>query len=378
MKITILQADLNRYLQLVSKVVASRGQLPVLANVLIEAENEGLWLTTTNLEIGLRVMAGGKVEETGAVTIPAKSLSEFIGSLPGGSVNMETEGEKMKVKAGKFEGTFTGIAASEFPEVPRIRAGENKGGRVKINKKIIEEIAREVAYAAATDESRPVLTGVQVKLVDGLMCFTATDGFRLSKKTVLPSFVITDGSNWEEVGGLILPARTLLELARITNEGRKESVEMEVVKGNNQAIFGYDNIQLISRLLEGNFPEVDKIIPAENKTKTTMETGELIQAVKAASIFARESNNIVKFKIQESGVKIVAAGQQMGEGEVEVEAEVLGDESEIAFNYRYVLDYLGSLEEERVVLKSNGPLAPGVWEGEKEKGLLHLIMPVRV
>lgn len=374
MKVTILQENLNRGLSMVGRIVPSRGQLPILANVLMEGEKEGLWLTVTNLEIGLRVLVGGKVTEEGAITVPAKNLAEYTSSLTG-NVTLEGDTDKLLVIAGRSKATFSGIAASEFPVMPKYGASGSKKGISGIKRKVIVQTASQVAYAAAGEESRPVLTGVQLKKNGDKMWITATDGFRLSRKQVS----IEEDKDFEK--GLIMPARTLVELARIVGEGRKEEVAMEMVPENNQIIFEYDNTQLISRILEGNFPEVEKIIPSEFNTEVLVDKEELVRGVKAVSIFARDNSNIVRFRINEDKLTIEASASSSGEGADEIEVDKKGDDVVIAFNYRYVLDYINSVEEERIKIKLNGSLSPGVFVEEvegKEGDRIHLIMPVRV
>ena len=376
MKVNITKDDLNRGLTVVSRVVTGKGQLPVLGNVLIEAEKTGVILAGTNLELGLRADVGGKVTEEGKITVPGRNFSEFVNSLIGSTlVELETDGEKLKVKAGKFGATFAGIGASEFPIMPKMSDRGTKEQRFKVNMKVIGEIAREVAYAAAADESRPVLTGVQIKTNEKSIVFTATDGFRLARKRIQETGIRTA----EDLDGLILPARTILELARIGDEGGAGEVEMQVVKENNQVIFKAGKIEVISRVLEGNYPEVDKIIPNEWKTRVILSKEELERAVRAAGIFARDNNNIIKLSVVSSQLSVRAAAKESGESEIEIEIEKMeGEEGEISFNYRYVMDYLGSVDKENVILEMSGNLAPGVWKAEGEEGLTALIMPVRV
>ena len=378
MKISVLQKDLNRGLANVSRVVATRGQLPVLANVLLEAEKDGLKLAATNLEMGIREWVGGKIEVEGRLTVPAKSLSEFVGSLGGEVVGLEAEGDKLKVRCGKYTATFAGIDASEFPVMPKSGLTPAKAkeghGIIEIGSKLVLDIAMQVAYAAASDESRPVFTGVRFAVAGDQLAVTATDGFRLARKKIQDKGFKDMGS----LDGLVLPARTILELARMADGSAEKNMRIEVFSDNNQVIFGVGRSDLISRVLGGNYPEVDKIIPSEHKTRVIVERGDLINAVRAVGIFARENNNIIKFTIINSQFLISARASQAGESNVEIEAEMEGEDGEIAFNYKYVMDYLNSTASERVVLEMNGNLAPGVWRGEKDESLLALVMPVRV
>lgn len=367
MKAVVLQDDLNKGLGIVGRVVANRGQLPVLGNVLVEATTDGIILSATNLEIGLRAEVGGKVEETGAVTIPAKDLAELVGSLEG-SLSLSTDGEKLRIEGGGSRAVFSGIAASEFPPLP-VFSDKNK--RTKIDRKILGGIAKQVAYAAASDESRPVLTGVRFQVIGDSLTVVATDGFRLARKMLnAQSSMLNDD--------LILPARTIVELARVTEEQGSEEVEMEAIKQNNQVIFRSGKVEVISRVLEGNFPDTEKIIPKSFGTQIIVEKNVWLNALRAAGIFARDNSNIVRFQIRGSSLIVKAAASGVGEGESEIEIEKEGEDGEIAFNYKFVTDFLNSTEAERVVFKMNDNLSPGVWGVEKDDSLVALVMPVRV
>jgi DNA polymerase-3 subunit beta len=286
-------------------------------------------------------------------------------------VELETSGEKLKVSGGKLTATFAGIAATEFPVMPKAREVP-EGKMFKMKKKIIEEVAVQVAFAAAADESRPVLTGVLMQPTGKSLVVTATDGFRLSRKVI-----VGIGMGGEEKG-LIVPARTIMEMARVATEGKKEEMVMGILPETNQIIMEYDEIELMSRVLEGNFPDVEKIIPKEEKCEMVVEREEMLRAIRAAGIFARESANVVRFKIQDSSLVISASSSQTGESEIEIEIEKKGEDGQIAFNYRYVLDYLNSVGADRVTFKMTESLAPGVFGIEGDESLTHIIMPVRV
>src|SRR3989344_2792694 len=362
MDIKIHQENLSRGLSLVSRYTSNKGQLPILANVLIEAKPEGISLLATNLEMGIRVDLGGKTEKPGQITVPAKNLTEFVSSLPVETIELKSEGEKLKISCVKSNAVFATTDAKEFPIIPR--AGEQESGRVEVEGHLIKEIATQVAFASATDESRPVLTGVKFEKLGKNLIVTATDGFRLSRKIIL------SGNN--QMPTIILPSRTILELARV---GEEDQILMEVVSQNNQVIFTCGKIEIISRILEGNFPEVDKIIPKEFRTQVTVDRGELLRAVRAAGIFARDSNNIIKCSVLGAQCSIKATGGQTGGSESVVDAEIEGDEIQISFNYKYVVDFLNSVGEERIIMKFNESTTPAVFVSEKDSSLVHLIMP---
>ncbi|MDO8488096.1 MAG: DNA polymerase III subunit beta [bacterium] len=367
MKATVSQSDLARGLSQVSRALSSRVQLPVLNNVLVEAVKGGVTLSATNLEIGIRTHIGGKVTAEGALTVPARSWTEFVTSLSGDNLELEDNEMKLKVKAGKYQATFSGVDASEFPVLPV----HGSAGQA-ISSQLLGQIASQVAYAAATDESRPVLTGIKFQRSGDNLAVVATDGFRLSRKLIPldPKLagLITD---------LILPARTISEVARIASESKEDQVTIESVIKNNQVIFSCAGTDLISRVLEGNYPDVEKIIPSDLPVEAILDRQEFTRSLKAASIFARENNNIVRFKITDAKFNISAQAAQAGESEIEIEAETTG-EGEIAFNYKFVADVLGSLTSERVRLQVKDHLSPGVFRPEKDDSLLALVMPVRI
>lgn len=369
MKASILQTDLARGLNLVNRVVTSRGQLPILSNVLLDAKATGLSLSATNLELGMRVAAGGKVEQVGAVTIPGRNLAEFVGSLSLGTVKLETDGERLKVGLDKSSAIFAGIGASEFPILPMA-----KSVKPVLAKKGVLQLSAQVAYAAAAEESRPVLTGIKFGLNATGLTAVATDGFRLSRKSIPES----DKKTKETIGeGLILPSRTILELARIVAEAEEEAVSWEILKDNNQVVFICGQVELISRVIEGNYPDTEKIIPQTFKTQVTLDRLELVRVLRQVGIFAREGNNTVKWQILSDKMTVFASAPSLGENTTEIEAEVVGEGGTVAFNYKYVSDFLGSTDAERIVFKMNDAVSPGVFVPEKDETLIGLIMPVK-
>lgn len=368
MKVTLSQQDLTHGLNQVTRALSSRVQLPVLSNVLINVDKKGVSFAATNLEIGIRCSYGGQVEEEGSITIPARPLAEYVSNISDPKVTLETQESKLSVSGGKFQATFSGIDASEFPVLPkRSSTGQS------ISSQLLSQIASQVAYAAAVDESRPVLTGVRFVTNDSSLVIVATDGFRLSRKEIN----LESESKSSFPGNLILPAKTILEVAKIVSETKEETVTMDSVEKNNQVIFSCGDVDLISRVLEGNYPDTEKIIPADLPVQVTVDRQEFVKSLKAASIFARENNNIVRFEIRDSKFEIKSQSSQSGESGVTMEADNTG-EGEISFNYKFVADVLGSFSSERITLQMKDHLSPGVFRPEKEESLLALVMPVRI
>jgi DNA polymerase-3 subunit beta len=368
MKLTVLQENLISGLLRVGHCVSTKPQLPVLGNVLFKTDKGRLKLSTTNLEIGINVWVGAKIEKEGAITIPARVLTEFVSSLSAGKIEVEVEGMTFKILSGPSEAKINGVSADEFPVV--ITEGVKK--LADFEEALLVKIIDKVCFAAATDEGRPVLTGVLMVFNEKGIRAAATDGYRLS---------VVDA----EIGAgikreLILPAKMLMEVSRaIKGEGETEGgrVGMFLTEKDNQVVFRKDEVEVVSRLIEGRFPEFEKIVPDEKKTRVWWDREEFLRAVKTASIFARDSANIVRIKVDKKECLISANAEQVGENRCRVVGRVEGKEDEIAFNYKYLMDFLNTFDEEEVMFEMNGPLSPGVFKSKK-KGYLHIIMPVRV
>jgi DNA polymerase-3 subunit beta len=389
MKLSILQTNLARGLSTVGRCVGVKPTLPVLANVLLTTEKDRLRLSATNLETGVNYWLPAKILEPGAITIPAKVLTDFVTSLPSQTITLETTNLILHLSCGSFEANINGIAASEFPEISKALGKPT----LKLPLSTISKAIFQVAFAAAADEGRPVLTGVLVDLRKDELCLVATDGYRLSKRVILGMGKIIEK---EKKMKLIIPARTLTEVGRVvletkkSNEGESDQSQDEkgrlniaVLPERNQIMFALDEIEISSKLIEGKFPDFSKIIPTEVKTTVEVDTTELTHAVRVASIFARDSANIIKFSLDPKlGMELSANTKEVGDNVSKIEAKISGDKTDIAFNSRYILDLLSNIGSSRLVLEFSGSLAPGVFKpfsGKEEKSsFLHLIMPVRV
>jgi DNA polymerase-3 subunit beta len=372
MKLSVLQENLAKGLATASHSVASRVQLPVLSNVLLTTDRGRLKLSATDLETGINYWLGAKVSREGTISIPAKVLTEFVASLPVEKVELETKENSLLISCGNYQAEFNGLAATEFPRIPSVKG---KPDLTFAASDLIEAI-NQVALAAAQDEGRPVLTGVLFLVKGKHLILAATDGYRLSLKKLPTTKGIIESKELKK--GLIIPARTLIELARTAGEGEKENIGLTITKEANQAIFSTPDIEIVSRLIEGKYPDFEKIIPEKGKTNVAIDVAELTRAVRVAAIFAREAANVVRFKIDKKGIEITANTAQVGRNVARVEAKVNGPESKIAFNSRYLLDLLGIINSEQINLEMSGALKPGVFTCTVDQSFLHIIMPVRV
>lgn len=317
------------------------------------------------MEIGVRVNLPGKVTEEGEITTLARNFTEFVATVGDTQIEIAYLDNKLKINSGKFKADFPTISASEFPVIPKL---ENTT-QTSLEVDVVSKLAVQVAYAAALDESRPVLTGIKLTELDGELIAIGTDGFRLSKKNL--------GSKIKDLKAMIIPAKTILELSRVLNDTSQKSLSMITLVENNQVVFVTDQIELFSRVLEGNFPDVDKIIPKSFANRAVLDRSELVRGIRAAAIFARESNNIIRFKIQDSIFKILATSAASGETDLELEAETTGDGGEVVFNYKYVTDFLSSASTDRIVMQFNEATTPVQFESEGDATYLHIIMPIR-
>jgi DNA polymerase-3 subunit beta len=368
-KLSVMQENLARGLSVVSRAVSARSTLPVLANVLLKTEDGGLRLTTTNLEIGLVYWVPGKIETDGATTVPAKLLTDLVGSLGGGDrIDLETgAGETLHLTSGRFESHIKGIDADEFPSIQV--AGERPTTRIAQN--VLKRALDETAFAAATDEARPILTGVLCRFEGDTVTLAAADNYRIAVKTIPILDAVSETS-------VVIPARALNELARVLGD-TDDPVEVVLAQGRNQVMFHVEGIDLVSRLIDGQFPNYQSVLPKAHTTRAILDREELLRAVRPAALIAHESANIVKLQVSangESGIT-VSANAEVGDHVGQVEASVEGDGTAIAFNAKYLADVLTNVTAEQFALELQGPLAPGVFKPVGDDRYVHVVMPVR-
>jgi DNA polymerase III subunit beta len=380
MKLTCLQENLNRGLSIVGRAVATRTTLPITNNVLLKAEGGQLTLVATNLEMAISCWIGAKIEEEGAITVPAKLLTEFVSSLPSDtiSISLSPQTKTLGLKCARFEARISGVDAKEFPPIPNVEDGVTASVEVET----LRQAINQVVFAAATEESRPVLTGVCTQFEGSTLTLAAADGFRLAVfKLPLPDKV---GQKIE----VIIPARTLTELNRLMGT-QEEPVEVMLGKiegphSGNTAVFKLKNAELVSQLVQGTFPNYSQLIPKSYNTRVIVNVAEFLRATKTASIFARDGSGIVRLVVTPGNEKnpgrlaVSARSEEIGDDVGEIDATVEGADAKIAFNGKYLTDVLSVMKESQVALEMTNPSSPGLIKPVGSDNYTHVVMPMFV
>ena len=366
MKLKVLQENLHTSLTNASRFVSAKAQLPVLANILLKAAKTKLVVASTNLEIAISSSIGAQVAQEGEIAVPAKAITEIVSNLLPGTITLTAEKEQLKIESQSSTLNVLSMNTADFPLVPQ-RVDPKEA--LSLPKGPFLEGLSQVLFASSLDETRPVLTGILMIFKPQELVLVATDGFRLSQKRI-------EGKGLKKSQRLILPKSVLVEASRLSGEG--EEILFGYKESDNQAVFGFSDTVLSSRVLEGEFPDFEKIMPKETSLKVELDKEDFLRAVKLASVFARESANIVKLVFGKDSAKVLAESPSSGSQETQVEAKTEGSGIEIAFNYRFLEEFLHSVKGETVKIGLSSPSSPGVFTDPGDKDFIHLIMPVRV
>jgi DNA polymerase-3 subunit beta len=375
MKVTILQESLARGLSIVSRAVSPRSTLPVLSNVLIASDEGRMRLSATNLELGITCWIGAKIEEEGSTTVPARTFSDLVATLPSEqvSLNLNASTQTLNVHCGPSNTDIKCIDAQEFPPLPV----PDMEGAILLNVADFKNMIAQVVFAASVDEARPVLMGVLVMVDKDIITMASADGFRLSVRKGTLSQPATQPFT------AIIPARALGELARVAGDGN-EMISMVLPKGRGQVVFRMKEVELVSQLIDGTFPDYQQIIPRAYKSRTILSTPALLKACKQAEIFAREGSNVARFNIKSAGdlepgsVEISAQSEETGSNETIVAATIDGTGLLIAFNVKYLREVLEVIKSPNVALETSAANAPGVIRPVGDDNFLHVIMPMHL
>ncbi len=370
MKATVSSSALSAALGLVTRAVSPRSTLPVLANVLLETTDSGLKVTATNLDLTISATVPATVLEEGRTTAPARLLTEYVSSLSDAPCTMEldTATQVLKLSCGVHRANLHGIDAMEFPPLPRQEAAST----IEVDSTALQGAITQTVMAASADEASPVLTGTLLQIEGGKLTLAATDRHRLAVKTL-----DVDGASDATPVSVIVPARHLNEVARAINPNRP-AVGIAVSEGRNQVFFTLKDVEISSRLIEGAYPNYAQVIPATTSTTVSLPTAALLREARTAAVLARDAANPVRMQVGEGTLTLRAQTAEVGDDEAPLSASVQGDDVQIAFNARYVLDALSVLDSDEVQLSFNGALHPGVIRPAGRDDYLCIIMPVRV
>ena len=375
MRVSVLQENLAHGLSIVSRAVSPRSTLPVLANILVATDEGRLRLSATNLELGITCWIGAKIEEDGSTTVPARTFTDLVSTLPSDRMDMSlnVRTQTLNVRSSSSNTDIKCIDAQEFPPMPVPDMSE----AIQINVADLKEMIQQVVFAASTDEARPVLTGVYLAAQDNRITMQAADGFRLSVRHAELTAPVPRPIK------AIIPARALSELARVASDGN-QMVSMVLMPNRGQVIFHMKDIELASQLIDGTYPDLEQVIPRATQTRTVLSSTQFLKACKQAEIFAREGSHIARIHITPGGslqpgtVEISGQSEETGSNQTMLDASIEGSELTIAFNVRFLREILDVIHTPNVVLETNIDTTPGVLRPVGEDNFLHVIMPMHL
>lgn len=362
MKIVILPENLSTYAPLINKILPSHSQIPILSNVLLEATKEGFYVKTTDLEIGAQIKIAAKIEVEGAVTVPGREFIEIITSLPKDKVSISLDKDIVTVSCRNNNIQLNTISGSEFPQLFREKGVEVE----RFTRKEFVEIFSCLIFSVSLEDSRPQLGGVFMDNKEGSVNFVSTDGYRMSVKT--------HSQNNKNKENMIVSTSLINEVMSLKGE---EDVVLYVNKNESQVIFEVGDAIIVGRMIEGIFPDYEKVMPKTSTTSVVFNREDLLQHVKLASVFARESSNIAALEVLSGKLKITSRTQGVGEGEMVIDCQTQGEPNKISFNIKYLMDVLRNVSGEEMVLGLTSASEPAVFS-TPNKEFVHVIMPIQV
>ncbi len=368
MQLSLLQTNLHQALTHLSRFVSIKNQLPILNNILFTTDRGRLKLSATNLELGINYWIGAKIEKEGSTTVPVKEIAEFVSYLSPDKIDLTLDSKNLlQLLSKKAQSTFTTTPAKDFPTLPSI----NPKTAINIDLSLLSKTISQIAFSAATDDTRPILTSVLCQFTQNNLLLVATDGFRLSLKNIK----IVNPLDLGSVKSLtfLIPARSLIEVTKLTKN--EKQITMGLTTDKNQIVFVLEDLEIVSRLIEGDYPDYNRIIPDSFITKVHLNKDEFAQAIKIASVFASQSANVVKFNIDKSNIKLSANAPQIGRNQATVDARIEGEPLEIAFNYKFVSEFIDACQSDDIIIELNEALTPGLFRDQSDPHFTHIIMP---
>ncbi|MBI2607338.1 MAG: DNA polymerase III subunit beta [Candidatus Doudnabacteria bacterium] len=365
MKVVCTKENLKKGLYMVGRVVGVGNPLQVLNNILIKTDSGRVKLSSTNLEIGVNTWVGGKISEEGALTVPARIINEYINNLPTEKVSLSTKETTLNLESDNYHTNINGLPADDFPLIPQIK----EEAFAKVDADELRDALSETIWAAATNESQPEISGIFFSFEENKLTIASTDRYRLAERKCLLKTRVREKKE------VIIPSRTISELYKILGSGLKD---VEIYFSESQVLFKFNDTELISRLIDGQYPDYAQIVPKEFKTEVVVGREDLMHALRAAALFASESNNIQLEAVEKKGLVIKASSAQAGENTTDIQAGVQGLNNSAVFNHRYLLDCLNVLPEARVVLKLINDNSPAMIVPEGRDNYLYIAMPTKI
>ena len=362
MKLKVTQENLSAALNTVAKVANTHNTLPILSNVLIKTSGNRLSVAATNLDVAITQMVGSKISEEGSLTIPARLTQDFVASLPSGVIDLTQDENKLNLSTDKYESTINGMPAEDFPVMPAIA----KGQKWNLPAKTLKHALQQIVFAASTDEARPVLTGLYFHSSGDQLYVAATDSYRLAEKALMKS---------KDQIKLLIPVSAMQELLRILTDSDED---VTITSDDQQVLFKVGGVELVARLIEGQYPDYQKLIPQNFTNIATLKRADFVNITKVSSLFARESGGSVTIELDSKTkqVSIRSIASQLGENTAAADAKINGS-GQITLNSRFLMDGLNALNSDEVSFSFNGKLEPSVLKDPENSDYLHVIMPLK-
>ena len=374
MNITCTQENLKEILDHALRIVKQNSSLPILNNFLLSTDKGRLKISSTDLEIGFTSWLSSKVTSDGSITIPAQLFSQFISNLPKRNVNLEVKDRKLHINCDNISASISGLNPNDFPIIPKVQDTFN----LIINSKVLKESLSDVVNSAAPSSARPELSSVYFRIEPDRIKFISTDGFRLSHKTlILSSEYLKDKIkiNFSKSQNIIIPIRTIGEVLRILGD---KNIDIKINIDQNQILFDFGDIQLISRLIEGNYPDYEAIIPKSSETKCMVSKNNLEEAIRLSGCFSSRLNDVIlKTKSGKSSLEVFSNNNELGNHKTDINSEINGDDITIIFNWRYFLDGLKNIRSEEIILEFNGDQKPAVIKPVRGIDFFYILMPIK-
>lgn len=368
MKISATKDNLAYGVQVVQRAVSSKNPLPILSGILLKAGNGNLTFTATDLEMGIECIVPVSVGQEGGVVLPARYFGEIVRKLPDLKIDVEVNRENYstQIEYGHSEFNLLGLSPEDFPILPTI----DSDSTLTIKQDLFKNMIKQVSFATSADDNRPIFTGILMEVEDSEVKLVATDTHRLAYRTSM-----LESGQTENVKSVIIPGKTLNELNRIMTG---DAENLKIAFGENQVVFEMPGVRLISRLIEGQFPNYKQVIPQGCKTKIKVKTRDLLEASERASLLAKEGANVIKLTVSEGNMMINSNSPEIGKIEEQLAVEMEGEETQIAFNSKYLIDVLKVIDAEEILLELTGSLSPGIIKPVEGDNYIYLILPIRV